>query len=324
MSSITAGRAARTIFARAARCVEQIDRLVRQLAPADVAARQRDRGAHRLVLDDDAVRLLEPPGEAADHQRRDLDRRLLHLHGLEAALERGVLFEVLLVLGPRRRRDGAELAARERGLEEVRRVAAALRTAGADEGVRLVDEEDDRLGRGLHLGDDALESVLELALHARAGLESAEVEREDVHVLQLLGDVALGDREGEPLDERRLSDAGLADDDGVVLAPADEDVDDAADLRLAPEDGVEPALLRALREVGGEAGERPLGRAEARRRPLRGLAPAGARGPGRGCGALAESADRGGLAASGAAIVARFLRSSSRSIFSSAGSSNGR
>jgi hypothetical protein len=76
---------------------------------------------------------------------------LVDLHGLEAALERGVLLEVLLVLLPGGRRDRAQLAAREGGLEQVGRVAAALLSARADDGVRLVDEEDDRLRRALHL-----------------------------------------------------------------------------------------------------------------------------------------------------------------------------
>src|SRR3546814_13361736 len=42
--------------------------------------------------------------------------------------------------------------------------------------VRLVDEEDDRLGRGLDLLDHLPEPVLEFTLHARPGLEQAHVE----------------------------------------------------------------------------------------------------------------------------------------------------
>ena len=81
--------------------------------------------------------------------------RLLDLDDLEAARESGVLLEVLLVLGPGRRRDRAQLAAREGGLEQVGGVVLPGLSAGADHRVRLVDEEDDRLRRGLHLLDDA-------------------------------------------------------------------------------------------------------------------------------------------------------------------------
>ncbi len=70
-------------------------------------------------------------------------------------------------------RDRAQLAARERGLEQVGGVAGAGSAARADQRVRLVDEQDDRLGRGLHLVDHRAQAVLELALHARAGLRGA-------------------------------------------------------------------------------------------------------------------------------------------------------
>ena len=70
-------------------------------------------------------------------------RRLLHEHLLEAPLERGVLLDALPVLVERGRADAAQLAARQRGLQHVRRVHRALGGAGADQGVELVDEEDD-------------------------------------------------------------------------------------------------------------------------------------------------------------------------------------
>ena len=49
--------------------------------------------------------------------------------------------------------------------------------AGADQRVGLVDEQDDRLGRRLDLVDDLPQPLLELALHAGAGLQQADVER---------------------------------------------------------------------------------------------------------------------------------------------------
>ena len=65
------------------------------------------------------------------------------MYRLEAALERGVLFDVLAVLVERGRADAVQLAAGEHGLQEVACVHAALGLARADDGVQLVDEEDD-------------------------------------------------------------------------------------------------------------------------------------------------------------------------------------
>ena len=67
--------------------------------------------------------------------------------GLEAALERGVLLDVLAVLVERGRADRAQLAAGEHRLEQVGGVDRALGGAGADDRVQLVDEEDDRAAR---------------------------------------------------------------------------------------------------------------------------------------------------------------------------------
>ncbi len=67
--------------------------------------------------------------------------------GLEAALERGVLLDVLAVLVERRGADGAQLAAGEHRLEQVGGVDGALGGARADDRVELVDEEDDLAAR---------------------------------------------------------------------------------------------------------------------------------------------------------------------------------
>ena len=55
-----------------------------------------------------------------------------------------------------------------------------------------------------------------------------------------------------PFDDRGLADAGLADQDGVVLGAAGEDLDHAADLVVAADDRVELAVLGVLREVAAE------------------------------------------------------------------------
>ena len=146
--------------------------------------------------------------------------RLLDLDELEAARERGILLEVLLVLGPRGRRDGAQLAARERRLEQVGRVALTGRAARADHRVRFVDEEDDRRRRVLDLLDQSLEPILELALHAGAGLQQRQVERAQRDVLERRRHVALRDAERESFDDGRLADARLADEDRIVLPAA--------------------------------------------------------------------------------------------------------
>ena len=98
----------------------------------------------------------------------------------------------------------------------------------------------------------ALQALLELAAVHRTGDERRDVEGDELLVLEALGDVARDDALGEPLDDGGLADAGLADQHGVVLGAAGEHLADAADLAVAPDDGVELALLGAVGEVDPE------------------------------------------------------------------------
>ena len=150
------------------RLVDEVDRLVGQEAVGDVAVRQRRRGDQRGVLDAHAVVDLVALLEAAQDRDRVLDDGLADEDRLEAALERRVLLDVLAVLVERRGADGAQLAAGEHRLEQVRGVDRALGGAGADDRVQLVDEEDDLAPRVLDLLEDGLEPVLELAAVLRA------------------------------------------------------------------------------------------------------------------------------------------------------------
>ena len=94
-----------------------------------------------IVENANVVVLLERRHDAAQHEQALLLGGLLDLHELEATRQRGILLEVLLVLRPGRRGDGAQLAARERRLEEIRRVALPGLSARADQRVGFVDEE---------------------------------------------------------------------------------------------------------------------------------------------------------------------------------------
>ena len=219
--------------------VEHADRLVRQLAAGDVAVRQLHRIDDGRVHDLHAVMLFQLAGDAAQHLHGGGLVRLLDLDQLEAPGQRRVLLEVFLVFQPGGGRQGAQLAARQGRLEQVGGVAAAFCAAGADQRVRLVDEQDDRLRAVAHGVDHALEALLELALHAGAGLQQAEVEHPQDHLLQRRRHFAGGDAQGQALDHRGLADARRADQDRVVLPPAQEDVDALADLPVAPDYGVD-------------------------------------------------------------------------------------
>jgi hypothetical protein len=130
--------------------------------------------------------------------------------------------------------------------------------------VQLVDEKDDvvRLYDLLH---DDLQAFLELAAVLGPCDQRAEVEGDYAPVHDVLGDIAVDDALCEAFDDRGLSDAGLADDDGIVLCPARQDLQDAVDLLVSSDYRIELAALCQLCKVPAEfvkGGGRALLRAD--------------------------------------------------------------
>ncbi len=101
---------------------------------------------------------------------------------------------------------------------------------GADEGVDLVDEQDD-VAAGLDLLEHLLQPLLEVAAVAATGDEGTEVEGVELLVAQRVGDVVVDDLLGEAFDDGGLADARLADEHRVVLGAPAEDLHDPLESR---------------------------------------------------------------------------------------------
>ena len=123
---------------------------------------------------------------------------------------------------------------------------------GADEGVHLVDEQQDLALLLGDLLDDLLEALLELAAVLGAGHHGPQVEGDDPLAGEPLWDVAVHDPAGQSLDDGGLADARLADQHGVVLGAAGEDLDNTPDLLIAADHRVEFALAGQFGKIAAE------------------------------------------------------------------------
>ena len=128
-----------------------------------------------------------------------------------------------------------------------------------DDGVQLVDEQQDAALRGLDLGQDGLEPLLELAAVLGPGHQRAHVEGEDRLVPQPFGHVAADDPLGQALHDGGLAHARVADQDRVVLGLAGQDLDDPPDLGVPADDRVEPAAGRVGDQVAAVLLQRLVG-----------------------------------------------------------------
>jgi hypothetical protein len=125
--------------------VHDVDRLVGEEPAGDVAIGELGGDLECLVGVDGLVVVLVLDADALEDGDGVLDGGRLDLHVLEAAVEGGVLLDVLAVLVERGGADAVQLAAGERRLEDVGGIHRALGRTGADDGVKLVDEDDDVL-----------------------------------------------------------------------------------------------------------------------------------------------------------------------------------
>ena len=202
-------------------------------------------------------------GDAAKDRDRVFNARFAHEDLLEAPLEGGVLLNVLPVLVEGRCADHAELSSGEHRLEHVPRIHRSLGAgARADDRVEFVNKGDDLPVRALDLSEDRLEALFEFAPVLRAGNHCGQVEGDEDLVPEGFRDVACDDALREAFHNCGLADAGLANENRVVLRAAAQDLDDSADLRITADHGVELALARHLRQVAAvllEGLEGPLG-----------------------------------------------------------------
>ena len=229
--------------------VHQVDRFVGKEAVGDVAVAERRRCNDRSVGDPDAVVELVLLLEAAQDRDRIGHRRFADEHRLEAPLERRILLDIFAIFVERRRSDAVKLTAAQRWFQEVAGVHRALGLPGADDGVNLVDEEDDVAFGLADLVEYALQPFLELAPIFRTCDERAHVERQKALVLDAVRDIAIGDPEREAFGDGGLADARLTDQHRIVLRPAGKHLDRAADFLVTADDRVELPLARRLGEV---------------------------------------------------------------------------
>ena len=231
--------------------VNQVDGLIRQEAVGDVACREVHGGLNRLVGDGDTVVSLVLIAHTLQNLHGELLGGLVHQNRLEAALQGGVLLDVLAVLVQGGCTDGLQLASSQHGLEDGGSVNRAFGGTGTHQGMDLVDEQND-VAAGTNLLQDLLQAFLEVTTVAGTGHEGAEIQGVQVLILEGLGDVTVHDGLGQALNHGGLTHTGLTDQHGVVLGAARENLHDAFHLVVTTNHRVQLALTRRGGEVAAE------------------------------------------------------------------------
>mmetsp|Transcript_12116 Transcript_12116/g.26901 ORF Transcript_12116/g.26901 Transcript_12116/m.26901 type:complete len:212 (+) Transcript_12116:1745-2380(+) len=192
-------------------------------------------------------------GQAHEDLQGLLLSGLRHGHGLEAALQSGVLLDVLPVLVHRRGPNALELSSRQSWLEEIRRVhAAALSTTAATsshESVHLVDDKDHAALTRSDFPHHCSEALLEVAAVPGACQQQGEVELNDDLLPEAHRNPTLGDALSKSVSDGGLADSSLSDEHRVVLRAPSQDPNCAPQLLLAAYEWLKLPFSGHSREV---------------------------------------------------------------------------
>ncbi len=197
-------------------------------------------------------------GNPPQNRNGILGRRLVNVNGLKAARQRRVFLDVLLVLFERGSANNPYLTPREGRFEHVTRVKRAIGLASTNNGMQLINKENNTAFSRLDFFHHGLEALFKLTTKFGARYEQAEVERENLFLLDAFRYLPLDNGLGEPFGNRCLPYTRFANQDRVVLGTARENLDDALHFNIATNYGVEFVLLRQLGEVAGKFTECPV------------------------------------------------------------------
>ena len=232
--------------------VHQVNGFVWQEALGDVTLRELYGSNDGVVLDTHLVVVLVTFLQTTQDADAGKCVGLIDHDGLESAFQRLVLLEVFLVLVERSGTDASHLTAGQSRLQDVCSIHCAFALTCTNEGVYLVDEEDDAALTLGHFLDDALQSLLKLALVHSTGHERAHVEAVELFVLQVLGHISTQDSVGKSLDYSSLTSTWFTYQDRVIFCPSRENLQHTTYLVVSSDDGVElpcPSLVHEIASI---------------------------------------------------------------------------
>ena len=162
-----------------------------------------------------------------------------------------------MILSKRRCSDRLELSTGECRLEDIGCIdGAAFGRTGAHNVVEFVNEQDHRVTRRLHLGEELLHPVLKFATILGPGHQTRNVQGDDALVLEKFRHVARRYLPREALNNSRLAHTGIANEDWVVLRPPQQDLQETLCLLLSSNDGVQFPLACHLGQIAAVLVER--------------------------------------------------------------------
>ena len=143
-----------------------------------------------------------------------------------------------------------QLTTGQHGFQQVTGVHGALGLARTDNGVQLVDKQDNTALGLLDLAENGFQPLLKLTTVFCTGNQRAHIQGKNGLVLQGGGHVAFDNPLGQALGNGCFTYAGFTDQDGVILTFPAQNPDDISDFVVSADDRVQLVLPGTLHQIG--------------------------------------------------------------------------
>ena len=187
--------------------------------------------------------------QAAENGDGVLHSRFTDHDRLETAFQCRIFFNILAVLVQRGCTDAVQLTARQHWLEQIACIHSAVGFARADNGMQLIDEQNNIALALFDLIEDSLQAFLKFAAVFCTCDERAHIQRENRLVFQRTRDIAAHNALCKSLGDGSLADTRLTDQNRIVLGFARQNPNHISDLIITADDRVHFFLSRALDQI---------------------------------------------------------------------------
>src|SRR5207248_2307290 len=99
---------------------------------------------------------------------------------------------------------------------------------------------------------DRLQTFFKLSTILGTGYNQGKIEYQNAFVRKERWDFAIDDALCQAFNDCRLSDTGVANQNGIIFRPTTQDLDNAVDLGIASNQWIEGAVHSRLRQIAGE------------------------------------------------------------------------
>lgn len=196
--------------------IEGIDGLVREIAVADIAGCQLDTCFQGFVSIGDVMMVFVLILDVLQYLKGFLGCGRLYHHFLETTFQSSVFLDALAVFVQRSSANALYLATSQCWLQHIGGIHASCGSSRTDNGVDLVDEEDD-IRILLQLVDNGTDALFKLTAVFGTGHHARHVEHNDTLIEEDTRHLLLIDAQRQTFDNGRLAHTWLAYQHGIVF-----------------------------------------------------------------------------------------------------------